>query len=298
MCTLQRTIRLPIVRCGPFLLLSLAFWLQPLMAAVWADDLTRYAKVEELISQRKYVEAERLVRSWLGGKPSARGYDLFGLAVELQGRLEEAQKVYLKALELDPSLKSSIVRIGIVYGKTRNFRLCIQKLEPNRKEIREDPEAIFYLCQAYLEEGEHAKALSLLEPLERLDREDPGALLSVGKLLVSKELYDAALPLLRKVVARMPESEEAHYSLAFALFKLQNYEPMWPQLDKALSLNSSVPRVHLLYAMGLLDVGRIPQAKEHLERVRALQPSNGFADYLWCRALVDEGAYSRSYQFT
>jgi tetratricopeptide (TPR) repeat protein len=109
---------------------------------------------------------------------------------------------------------------------------------------------------------------------------------------VSKELYDAALPLLRKVVTRMPESEEAHYSLAFALFKLQNYEPMWPLLDKALSLNSSVPRVHLLYAMGLLDVRRIPQAKEHLERVRALQPGNGFADYLWCRALVEEGAYS------
>ncbi|MSO22372.1 MAG: tetratricopeptide repeat protein [Acidobacteria bacterium] len=261
------------------------------MIAVLADDLMRYAKVEELISQGNYVETERLVRSWLASERSAKGYDLLGLSVALQGRLEEAERAYSKALELDPSLSSPAVRIGIVYGKARKFKQCIQVLEPKKKTIREDPEAIFYLCQAYLEERHETKALSLLGHLEKPGA-DPDALFSVAKLLVSKDLYAEALPLLRKAVALIPDSEEVHYSLAFALFKLQKYEEMWLPLDEALRLNADVPRIHLLYAMGLLDVRRIHRAKEHLQRVRELQPDNGFAGYLWCRALVEEGAYS------
>src|SRR5262249_26690312 len=160
--------------------------------------------------------------------------------------------------------------------------------------VSNNPEALFYLCRAYLESGNKSQALETAGMIERLDEKDPGALLSVGRLLVSKDLFEQAVPILKKAISRMPGSSEAQYSLAFALVKMRKYDEASTYLDNAHNLDPTAPKILLLQALVSLDEGKLPQAKDFIRKAQALKPDDKFATYLWGRVLIEEAAYKEA----
>jgi tetratricopeptide (TPR) repeat protein len=161
-------------------------------------------------------------------------------------------------------------------------------------EIRDNPEALFYLCRSYLETRETDRALTIAAMVEQLGKNDPGALLSVGRLLVSKELNKQAVPLLRKAVDGLPNSAESYYCLALALFKIHEYDEMSKNLQRAEELDPQAPRILLLRALSLLDENKAPAAKAYILKARAVSPGDNFTTYLWARILIDEKKYSEA----
>ena len=86
--------------------------------------------------------------------PSADGFDLLGYSYEQQDNLDQAETAYGQALKLNSGSESSKAKLGIVYGKRGKYTECIAILESFPGEISNNPEALFYLCRAYLETGE------------------------------------------------------------------------------------------------------------------------------------------------
>jgi tetratricopeptide (TPR) repeat protein len=251
----------------------------------------QFSEAKKLITEGRYAEAEASVRELISRQPSPEGFDLLGYIYEQQRMLDRAEDAYGQALKLDAGRHSSKVRLGIVYGKEGKYADCVAILEGVYADVRGDPEALFYLCRAYLEVGKTEKALETAEIVEGLGESDPGALLSVGRLLVAKDYYQQAIPLLKKTTLLMPKSAEAYYSLAFALYKTRKYDEMSSCLDQAENLDPSQPRILLLRALSLLDTGKVPEAKDYISKARALNPDDKFAAYLWGRVLIEERSY-------
>jgi len=249
------------------------------------------SEARKLVTEGKYAEAEASVRALITRQPSADGFDLLGYICEQQNKLDQAEATYGEAVKFNPASHFSKTRLGIVYGKKGKYADCVAALEKVYSEIRDSPEALFYLCRAYLETGNNVKGLETAAVVEQLGEKDPGAALSVGRLLVSKDLYEQAVPILKKAVNWLPKSSEAYYSLAFALFKMHKYDEMSRYLDQAQALDPTAPRILLLRALGLLDSGKTSAAKDYIRKAQALSPDDKFAAYLSSRVLIEEGNY-------
>jgi tetratricopeptide (TPR) repeat protein len=269
-----------------FLLVSQAY-----AAAGLQGSATQLGEVEKLVSERKYAEAEESVRKLINRQPSADAFHMLGYVCEQRGKLDEAEGAYTRALELNPGRPSSKVKLGIVHGKKKRYPECIATLE-TLDDARNDPEALFYLCQAYLEIGKQVKAIQTAKLVERWEEKDPSALLSVGRLLASKNLNEEAVPILKKAIGGLPESSEAYYSLAYALLKTRKLEEASLYVDKAQNLDPTSARILLLQALVLLDDRKLSQAKDSIRKAQALKPDDKFTAYLWSRALIEEGAYA------
>jgi tetratricopeptide (TPR) repeat protein len=249
---------------------------------------------QKLALDGKLAEAEASVHAFISRRPIPDAFDLLGYIYEQRSSLDQAEEAYRQAIKLEPTRKSSKVRLGIIYGKEGRYAECIVVLEKLTPDIRENPEALFYLCRSYLETRDTDRALSIAAMVERLGKVDPGALLSVGRLLVSKELNKQAVPILRKAVDGLGNSAEAHYCLALALFKIREYDEMSENLQHAEDLDPTAPRILLLRALSLLDTNKVSAAKAYIRKARALSPGDKFTAYLWGRILIDEKNYGEA----
>src|SRR5262249_31030091 len=252
------------------------------------------SEAKKLVAEGKYAEAEASVRALMTRQPFPDGFDFLGYLYEQQSKLDQAEEAYGQAVKLNSARHSSKVRLGIVYGKKGKYADCIVVLENLSSDIRDNPEALFYLSRSYLETRNTAKALEIAAMVERLGENDPGALLSVGRLLLSKDLNQQAVPMLKKVVNHLPNSSEAHYCLALALFKMRKYDEMSIYLDQAQNLDPAATRILLLRALSLLDDGKFSAAKDYIRKARALSPEDKLAAYLWGRVLIEEKNYSEA----
>ena len=252
------------------------------------------SEAKRLVMEGKYAEAEASLRTLTTRQPSPEGFDLLGYTYEQQNKLDQAEDAYGQAVNLNPGSHYSKAKLGIIYGKRGKYTDCIAILEKLPENIRSNPEALFYLCRAYLETGDRVRALDTAAMVERSAERDPGALLSVSRLLVSKDLNQQAVPMLKKAVNLLPKSSEAHYSLAFALFKLHRYDEMSLYLDQAQNLDPTAPRILLLRALSLLDSGKFSAAKDYIRKAQTLSPGDKFAAFLWGRTLIEEGNYTEA----
>ena len=276
-------------------LLSLSMLLPQLYALPSLQSpAIQLGEANKLLMEGKSAEAEALVRALMSRQPSPDGFDLLGTIYEQQSKLNQAEEAYGQAVKLNPANQYSKTRLGIVYGKNGKYADCVGVLEKLPQNIQDNPEALFYLCRAYLETGNSARALETAAVLEHLGGKDAGALLSVGRLLVSKDLNQQAVPMLKNAVNLMTKSSEAHYSLAFALFKLHRYDEMSTYLDQAQNLDPTAPRILLLRALSLLDSGKFSAAKDYIRKAQTLSPGDKFAGFLWGRTLIEEGNYTEA----
>ena len=285
---------LPELRCGAFVLCLLSLSMLPTRLYAWPSlqsPAIQLSEAKQLVTEGKYAEAEASVRALMSRQPSPDGFELLGTLYEQQSKLDQAEEAYGQAVSLDPGRHYSKARLGIVYGKKGKYDDCIVVLEKLPQNVRDNPEALFYLCRAYLETGNRGKALETAAMIEQVGEKDPGALLSVGRLLVSKDLNQEAVPLLKEAVNYLPKSSEAHYSLAFALFKMRQYDEMSTYLDRAQDLDPTAPRILLLRALSLLDSGKFSAAKDYIRKAQTLSPGDKFAAFLWGRTLIEEGNY-------
>lgn len=259
----------------------------------FSQDL-RFKEAVELAQAGKLAEAEKLVRSALEDQSSPDGYRFLGYLCESQEKLEQAERAYQKSLQLNPNLEFSKIRLGIVYCKGKKYLECFDILEPLESRVSEIPEALFYLCEAFLEKGDRRSAVRVAQVIERTSQINPEVFLHISRLFIVKNLYQESIPLLNKSVAGLPRSAEAYYLLSFALFQTGRIESMRPILQKALVLApDSVPAL-LLKVMSLLELTKLTEAKQTVQRILKIQPGNPKAAYLLGKVRIEQGNYAEA----
>jgi tetratricopeptide (TPR) repeat protein len=151
---------------------------------------------------------------------SYRVHQLSAEIFEVQGRYEEAEEEYRKAITLNPKATDLHYRLGRAilmrsHGaealeKARGEFLAEAKVSP------EDAATEFQLGQIAQVEGQAGQAAAYFENALKFSPDFAEGLVALGKLQQQAKRYDQAIPLLRRAVSLQPANEAAHYALMLA----------------------------------------------------------------------------------
>ncbi|MCM3729857.1 tetratricopeptide repeat protein [Neobacillus cucumis] len=130
------------------------------------------AEMSEKKQMKALAKAESLMETLVAEYDEPEYMNLFGFILFLQGRLEEAEAVYVQCLKLEPSVDKGYLHLGKVYTALENYpeaEFTLKKaleLQPN------DPDALNELAMIYRQQGHINEALQCIDNALNLDQQD------------------------------------------------------------------------------------------------------------------------------
>ncbi|MBA2588488.1 MAG: tetratricopeptide repeat protein [Alphaproteobacteria bacterium] len=165
------------------------------------------------------------------------------IALHQQGKLDQAEALYLQILQADPAL----------FGPR------------------------YYLGILRMQQGRFEEASILLGEASTVYPDDLGCLMNYGMALRAAGHAEEALAAFDRALAIQPSMAEGLYNRGVALSDLKRYELAVESYDRALVLQPEMIAAMVNRAVALTAVGRFDDAIVGYDRVLAMQPSNAGA---------------------
>jgi len=199
------------------------------------------------------------------------------VALQRQGRLREAEKIYARVLKAAPDHFDALNLLGTVkaqqgqIGEAQRLFGTAVKINPNVAG------AWANLGQALHALKRNDEALQCLDKARALAPDDLNVLHQHANALLSLGRSDAALAEFRAVSARAPRHGEACLNSGIACAALGQPEEAVAEFDAALALMPGHPAVHYNRALALQALGRDAEAVEAHDRALAAAPQHAGA---------------------
>jgi Flp pilus assembly protein TadD len=143
-----------------------------------ADAYTRssanaalFRKAQEAVDKKKYGDAVILFRQLLDSDAADfQAWTELGTAYLLEGKSSEAEKTYLRAIEVRPGFVLPLLNLGRLRTSQKNFQ---EAIEPLTRAVELQPtsaEANFLLGEAYLQSKKGSKAVGYLNEAAKLGK--------------------------------------------------------------------------------------------------------------------------------
>jgi len=216
------------------------------------DPAAQFGRAVALQQQGKLEEAAAEYRALLKTKPDyAEAHANLGVVLARLNRYDEAATAYETALRLNPKLTPILLNLGILYHRTGQYEKAVTNLEkflassPNHTQARQ------LLGIALVELGRDEEAIAQLEPIFAAGTEDSATLYSLGLAYVR---LDRARQ--QDVIDRLASAPGglavSRLLRGQALLKRLEFEKAVAELLEAQKLNPDLPRVS--YSLGLCYV--------------------------------------------
>jgi serine/threonine-protein kinase len=173
----------------------------------------------DLVERRKDTgQAVGYLQAALALRPRAAGVHVnLAIALDYQGRREEAEAGFRKAIALDPRLTNTYGNLaGLLMAQNRGAEALalVRRLVSTAPD---NPRAHRILAEVLTEQGKTAQAVTHLEKAVRLDPRSGAAHSGLGELYKRQGRLDEALAHHRKAVRLAPGSAVSHYNLGVTL---------------------------------------------------------------------------------
>ncbi len=165
------------------------------------------------------------------------------IALHQQGKLDQAEALYLQILGADPALFGPRYYMGIL------------RMQQNR----------------------FAEACTFLGDASTVYPDDLGCLMNYGMALRGAHRFEEALATFDRVLAIQPNMADGLYNRGVALADLQRFELAVDAYDRALVMQPEMIAARANRAVALAAVGRLDDAIAGYDRVLSMQPSNAGA---------------------
>jgi len=204
------------------------------------DDVSYLRAANEFLKGTDFISAERQCRKALELNPkNAKVHSTLGVALELQGRIDEANGHYAEAVRLDPNDYNThynfgqvMVRQGKLNEAVGYFRTVIE-LEPDHVKAHGHLGAILLTLGAIKEATIH-----LIEAI-RIDPDNADAQYNLALILTGQRRLEEALVHYSKAVGLRPDidiSPALHYGLAMNYGEARRFHEAAQSAQKALDL--------------------------------------------------------------
>ncbi len=179
---------------------------------------------------------------------------------------QEAVSEYRKAAELsdDPEIAEQATRIGYSYGFDKE---ALKSAKRWLKLDDENDEALLYVAQLYLRNGEIRKSQRSFEKLLKRGREPADERLLALIPFLSREDASLAYELMLKLAKPYRKSSEANYAVAVMALQAGDTETASERARKASEIEPDWVKPHLLYARALLLSGDEDGAIDYTSRL-------------------------------
>ena len=166
---------------------------------------------------------------------------MLGIALHLQGKLDEAISHYRRALQIDPSYVKAYYNMGITFRA----------------------------------QGRHDQAISCYRKALRLKPYHVEAHSNLGSVLSAQGKFDEAIKHFRQALQVKPNFAEVHYNLGLALKSQGKLDEAIKHFLQALQVKPDLAEAHNNLALTLTMTGQLDKALEHFREAVRLKP-----DYL------------------
>jgi tetratricopeptide (TPR) repeat protein len=199
-----------------------------------------------------------------------------GIELHQKGMLDQAARLYERALEAEPSDADALHLLGVIAHQRSDHAAAIERIR--RAIAINEPNAAYHsnLGVACRSLGRTAEALTALRRALELDPTSPGIRFNLGNALKDASEFREAAEEYRNVLALDPAHAEAWTGLGDALRALGEFAEATRCHVQAIELAPSSAEAH--YALGhtLRDEGRLSRAAESFLKAASLRPD--FAD--------------------
>ena len=199
------------------------------------------------------------------------------LALQRQGRLRDADKIYTRVLKLAPDHFDALNLLGTVKAQLGRMGEAHRLLASAVKSNPRVPQAWANLGQVLCALKRNREALECFDKARALDPNDAAILNQRANILLSLDRADEALAEFREVLARVPQHAEARVNCGIAQAAVGSPEQALAELDAALSIVPGHPVANFNRGLVLHDLGRYADAVEAHDRVLAAAPQHAGA---------------------
>lgn len=250
-----------------------------------------------------YYSAAEMWRDVAVKRPrNARAFTLMGYYLVRQGKSDQAEQAYLKALEIRPGYAEPLNNLGLIYAGRGEHERAIECFEQSIKDWNTYAEAHLNLAHSLQALGRADDALKQLA-LAAGGSHTPAhaqAEHEFGLALMARKEFRQAVGHLREAVRLRGDVGLYHYSLGKCLEQQEDAENAGPGARRDLSpavscyvravaLDAGSYEPHYALAKALARQGRKDQALEQGRAALAIRPTSAEANFLVGDMLEQQG---------
>jgi Flp pilus assembly protein TadD len=276
--------------CQPAIMLALlCALLVPASAQKVNDRVERLERAATLIGNNQLAEAEGVLNQVLKVAPNeATALNLLGAIRAKQGRLDEAETLFSRAVRSDALMTGAHMNLAYLYllkgapEKTASELKEVLRLEPG------NVEAGYRLAWLLLSQGRIDECINLAEKLKESQQLSAPLLSVLGDAYLKKGERTAGVSAIKKAIELRPNDAPYHFALGIAWLKhppdLQEAEQSFRQFLK-LQPDDAQGQLHLGYV--LLKEKQYTEARELLEK--SIQKGSGTPEAFYYLGLIAQG---------
>lgn len=216
------------------------------------DTAETNARILYFLQTAQYAEAERLC-AWLLSNDVEKNFEsnfYFGVALQFQGRVEQAHAAFLAALELEPQNINVLQAIASCLDQLKQYEEAYQQLLEVLHYAPQDALVNANLGAILEKLGNSKKALGYYDNALALDPKNYIALMNRGALLGNLGNKTEALAHCRSAYNIHPQSIGSLFNLVDALLGMYLYDEALAYCD--IGLASQPDHANLLFKKGLV----------------------------------------------
>src|SRR2546426_1234740 len=286
--------RLPIVaNLRSILLPLLVVVAYPCYAQAPATTAAQLDRAARFVDAGDWQKAERTLRAVLRADPNqADALNLLGIVAGKQGRTDEAEALFRKAMVSNPSLAAAWANLAQLYKQRGDVKRALQTLEEGLGYAPHDPRLLSETAMQLAERSQFSEAVRRLQAVPPAARtSDYWELL--GQLYLSAGDFTQAEENLRRALQGKPDSVTALRQLAGIALKQGDPARAWQYLSRALRLAPNSPELLYEYAQVCLQDKLSSEAVLAMRKAVLMEPDRPEFSFFLGNALLETPDFTR-----
>ncbi|MDQ7031342.1 MAG: tetratricopeptide repeat protein [Desulfonauticus sp.] len=154
-----------------------------------------------------------------------------------QGKLEEAEKIFLKVIQIDPKNEFALNQLGLLCAKRKKFSLAYKYFKRVVEISPDNTFARIWIGVLLLKNDKSRQAMQEFESVLKIDPYNANAYYFIGVIYGVEHNLKQSIIFLRKAQKVGSDDPETHYRLANAFLGLDMVYNAELELKRALALN-------------------------------------------------------------
>jgi tetratricopeptide (TPR) repeat protein len=252
----------------------LAILLAPLCVEAQSVD-KGLETVAELIRQKRMDEAERQLANILKRAPNdALAMNLLGTIRAQQGKLNDAESYFLRAIRIDGQLIGARMNLAYLYSLRKEPDKTIVQLEDVLRIDATNQQALDMLARLLLAQGQIDKGIEILERAKQSAALSSSLLVLLGDAYLRRRNADKAEESFQSALSRQSDDTDAVLGLAQVSQFRGDGNAALAYLSRARKLPAVSPGTLYRFAMTASGAGLYEEANKALEAAIKLKPDD------------------------
>ncbi|MFL6227163.1 MAG: tetratricopeptide repeat protein [Pyrinomonadaceae bacterium] len=261
--------------------LALLFFLAAPRRAT-AQESSHAAQIERaaaLITVNRIPEAEQLLNGVLkSSSDDPLALNLLGTVRAQQGRLDEAEALFARALRVDPQFAGAHANLAYLHLLKREPEKAVAQLREVHRIVPDDADTTYKLAHLLFTLGHFDECVAFIADARRTGQPTPALLAVLGDAYLKKGDVGRAEESYRQTLGAQSNNADALLGMALVSQSKADAQSASAYLARAKALVADSPEMLYRYAVVALKLEQFDDARSALERAVQLKP--GEAAYL------------------